>query len=210
MRKTFIAGVAVAALAAMTGAAAAQTAAPAPRGEARPHRLAGDADRDGRVTQAEFVDGRVARLTAMDANGDGAVSREEMQAAGQARRAERADRRFARLDADSNGAVSRAEFDAGMAAHGARGPRAERAGRGGGRHGPMRPGARDKAERGPVVIADARARLTEQFARLDANRDGMATADEQRAARRAWAEQRRERRASRPAQQPASPAPASE
>ena len=207
MRKTIIAGVAAAALA---GAAAAQTAAPPPRGEARPHRLAGDADRDGRVTQAEFVDGRVARLTAMDANGDGAVSREEMQAAGQARRAERADQRFARLDADSNGAVSRTEFDAGLAAHGARGPRAERAGRGGGRHGPMRPGARDKAERGPVVIADARARLTEQFARLDANRDGMATADEQRAARRAWAEQRRERRASRPAQQPASPAPASE
>lgn len=207
MRNTIIAGVAVAALAAMTGAAVAQTAAPAPRGEARPHRLAGDADRDGRVTQAEFVDGRLARLTAMDANGDGAVSREEMQAARQARRADMADRRFARLDADSNGSISRAEFDAGRAAHG---PRAERAGRGGGRHGPMRPGARDKAERGPVVIADARVKLTEQFARLDANRDGVVTADEQRAARRAWAEQRRERRAARPAQQPASPAPASE
>lgn len=156
MRKTIIAGVAATALAAMTGVAVAQTAAPAPRaGPERPHRLPGDADRDGRLTQAEFVDGRVARLTAMDADGDGTVTREEMRAAFEAKR-----------------------------------------------------------EPGPVVIAEARAKLMERFAVLDADHDGVATAQEMRAARASArpddGEARRERREHRRMQQPASPAPASE
>ena len=78
------------------------------------------------------------------------------------RRADRADRRFARLDADGDGAVTRTEFDA---ARGERGPRRDRLHR------------RAGADRGPVVIADRRAKLGERFARLDADSDGFVAAD---------------------------------
>jgi len=206
MRKTFIGGVAAVALAAVAGVASAQTPTPQPGAE-RVRPLRGDADNDRRLSQAEFVDGRLARLTAADANGDGSVTREEMRATMQARRAERADKRFARLDADGNGAITRAEFDA---ARSERGPRRDRA-HGGGRHHMMRVAHRDpRAERGPVVIADMRTKLTERFAKLDTNSDGFVAADEQRAARQAHREQRRERREARRMREPASPAPASE
>jgi hypothetical protein len=204
MRKTFIGGVAAVALAVVAGVAMAQTPAPQPGAE-RVRTLRGDADNDGRISQAEFVDGRLARLTAADANGDGSVTREEMRTVTQARRAERTDKRFAKLDADGNGAVTRAEFDT---ARSERGPRRDRAHGG---HRAMRVAPRgQRAERGPVVIADMRAKLTERFAKLDANSDGFVVADEQRAARQAHREQRRERREARRMREPASPAPASE
>lgn len=206
MRKTFIGGVAAVALAAVAGVASAQTPTPQPGAE-RVRPMRGDADSDGRISQAEFVEGRLARLTAADSNGDGSVTREEMQAVMQVRRAERADKRFAKLDADGNGAITRAEFDA---ARSERGPRRARA-QGGGRHHAMRSAHRgQRAERGPVVIADMRTKLTERFARLDANSDGFVAADEQRAARQAHREQRRERREARRMREPASPPPASE
>lgn len=210
MRKTFIGGVAAVALAAVAGVASAQAPAQNPAqqpGAERVRPMRGDADNDGRISQAEFVNGRLARLTAADANGDGSVTRAEMRRAMQARRAERADKRFARLDEDGNGAITRAEFDA---ARSERGPRRERA-HDGGRHHVMRVAHRgQRAERGPVIIADMRTKLTERFARLDANSDGFVAADEQRAARQAHREQRRERREARRMQQPASAAPASE
>ncbi len=223
MRTTFIGGVAALALAAVAGGALAQTPA-APRAtsqtHAQPHALRGDADRDGRLSQAEFVEARTSRLAAMDANGDGSVTREEMRAAMQARMAERASQRFAKLDADGDGAISRAEFDAGHAALG-EGPRPHRAmrhagGPRGGLHRGMNRGPRpgqhpDGArERGPVVIADVRARATEQFAKLDANGDGFVTAEEQRAAWRAGAQQRRAAWQARRQQQPSPQAPVSE
>lgn len=69
-------------------------------------------------------------------------------------------------------------------------------------------------ERGPVVIAEASAKLGERFDKMDADRNGVISADERRAAMSAQREQRQERRAARqaqrPAQQPASPVPASE
>jgi hypothetical protein len=206
MRKTFIGGVAAVALAAVAGLAMAQSPTPQPGAE-RVRPMRGDADDDGRISQAEFVDGRLARLTAADANGDGSVTREEMRTVMQTRRAERADKRFAKLDADGNGAITRAEFDT---ARSERGPRRDRA-HGGGRHHAMRVAHRgQRAERGPVVIADMRTKLTERFAKLDANSDGFVVAEEQRAARQAHREQRRERREARRMQQPASPASASE
>lgn len=209
MKKTIIGGVAAVALAAVAGVATAQPT-PQPDPE-RVRALRGDADNDGRISHAEFVDGRLTRLTAADANGDGSVSREEMQAVMQARRAEHADKRFAKLDANGDGSISRAEFDAGQAAGPERGARAERAARSGDvRHAMRGQRHRGQAERGPVVIADVRTRMTEQFAKLDANSDGFVTAEEQRAARMAHREQRRERREARRMQQPASPAPASE
>ena len=54
-----------------------------------------------------------------------------------------------------------------------------------------------KGERSPVVIAEARARAEEAFARLDANRDGVVTSDERRAAMEQVREQRQERREAR-------------
>lgn len=214
MRKTFLTGLSLIALAAVAGAATAQVP---PAGATAPHQARGEPNRQ--ITRAEFVDTRVARLTALDANRDGTVSVEERQAGMQARRAERADARFAKLDANSDGSISRAEFDAGHAA------RPERAGareghRGGPRHamrGPGRPGAEGRGpgrERGPVVISDVAAKLGERFDKMDGDRDGVISADERRTAMTAHrAErqaQRAERRAARPAQQPASPAPASE
>lgn len=212
MRKTFLSGLSIIALATVAGAAAAQTSTQAPAAPAAAHQR-GEAGRDRTLTRAQFVDTRVARLTALDANGDGSVSVEERQAAMQARRAERADARFAKLDANSDGSISRAEFDAGSAVRGERGMGAMRmAHRGGNRHAMRVRGPGRQA--GPVVISDVAAKLGEQFDKLDANRDGVVTADERRAAMTAMRARFQERRAARQAerqtQQPASPAPASE
>ncbi|WP_292077320.1 EF-hand domain-containing protein [Brevundimonas sp. UBA7838] len=213
MRKTFLTGLGVIALAAAAGAANAQVP-PAPVvGAPAPHHARADPNRQ--ITRAEFVDARIARLTALDTNRDGVVSPEERAAAMQARRAERAGDRFAKLDANSDGSISRTEFDAGHAARPDRGPRAERAGhREGRRGGAHRAICGQGRERGPVVIAEASAKLGERFDKMDADRDGVISADELRAAMSAQREQRQERRAARqaqrPVQQPASPVPASE
>jgi hypothetical protein len=187
MKRTLIVGGLTALTLVAGGAALAQQAPQDPPRAAR-----GDKDGDGRISKAEFVDGRVGRLSALDANRDGTVTPEEMQAGREARRAEGADRAFARMDADGNGAITRAEFDASRAERGER--RAERGERRGGR-GMHRGGRRGPGmERGPVVIAEARSRAEQGFARLDANGDGYVTAEERQAQRA----ERRERR-SRPA-----------
>ena len=200
MRKTILlGGLAALSLTVAGGVAVAQQTTqqqPAPR-HAR-----GDADGDGRVSRAEFVEARIARLTAADANRDGTVTAEERRAAMQARRAEHVAARFDRLDADKNGQISRDEFSA----RPERGPRGEGRMQRGGRHhgGPgMRGG--QKAERGPVVIAEARAKAEQAFARMDANSDGYVAADERRAAMQQMRQQRQERRAQRQAS-PSTPA----
>lgn len=175
---------------ALTGAANAQQ-----RGPGR-----ADADGDGRVSQAEFVSARTARLTEADANRDGAVSPEEAQAARQARRAERRGQMFTRLDADRNGAISQAEFEA------ARPERAGRAGQRMQRH--ERRAGRDM-ERGPVQIEQARTRATEGFARLDADRDGYLSEVERQAAPARMRQARQERRAQRQVEQGGASRPAS-
>lgn len=187
MKRTLIVGGLTALTLVAGGAALAQQAPQDPPRAAR-----GDKDGDGRISKAEFVDGRVGRLSALDANRDGTVTPEEMQAGREARRAQGADRAFARMDADGNGAITRAEFDASRAERGER--RAERGERRGGR-GMHRGGRRGPGmERGPVVIAEAQSRAEQGFARLDANGDGYVTAEERQAQRA----ERRERR-SRPA-----------
>ena len=189
MKRTLILG----GLAALTlgagGVALAQQAPQDPPRQAR-----GDKDGDGKVSKAEFVDGRTARLSALDTNRDGTVTAEEMQAGREARRAQGADRAFARMDGNGDGMITRAEFDAVRADRGER--RAERGERRGGRgmhRGPGGPRG-ERGERGPVVIAEAQARAEQGFARLDANGDGYVTAEERQAQRA----ERRERR-SRPA-----------
>ena len=156
------------------------------------------------MTQVAFVDARVARLTAADADNDGTVTVEERQAARQAKRADRADSRFDRLDANGDGSISRAEFDAPRQARAERGPRPERAGMRGARGNRGGERASRMAERGPVVIAEARAKAEQAFARMDADGNGVVTAAERQAVRGERRARMTERRAAR---QPA-PAPA--
>lgn len=191
MRTNIIGGLTVVALAAVAGVATAQQ--PAPARAVEP------------VARETFVAHRVDRLTSADANGDGSVSADEMRAARQARRTDKAESAFERLDADRDGMISRAEFDARATARAERGPRAHR-----GDH--ARPARAERAARGPVDIAEARAKAAEQFDRLDTDRDGVLSAAERQVGREAMREHRRdrmERRAARASEQ--SPqAPASE
>lgn len=209
MNKTlWIGGLAAVTLAA-AGSAVAQQAADRPQARA----MRADVDGDQRLSRAEFVDRRIERLTAADADRDGSVTRDEMRAATRARRADRADSRFDRLDADDDGVISKAEFDA-RREHRAgdragRGPR-----RGHGGHARHAGRERRMETRGPVVIAEARTKAETAFSRLDVDGDGYVTAGERQAARAGMREQRRERmaerRAARRAQQASPPAPASE
>lgn len=202
MRKSTLAAGTAAVLALLTaGSAMAQQA---------PRAARADADGDGRVSRAEFVDGRIARLTAIDANRDGSITVEERRSGIDTRRNQRVSARFETLDTDGNGAVSREEFTA------AREMRGDRAGRGG-RHGMRghrggwdghRGQGRQGAEApGPVTIAAVQARLTTRFDRVDADHDGFIAAEERNAARQAMRGQRHERRA---AHQASPSAPASE
>lgn len=186
--KTVLISACAAALMAVAGAATAQTPAPAVAPRI-------DADRDGRVSQAEFLS-RLDRMAARDANGDGSITADERRAAIQARRVERRDAVFARLDADSDGSISRAEFEA-------RPERAPRARMGGqhmrrmARHGAMGRAAA-RADR-TVDLAQARERMTQAFARLDKDGDGYLTAEERRESRMERRQHRREMRRPSPA-----------
>ena len=180
---------------AMSGAALAQTDSDGQRG----WRM----DPNARVSQAEFVDRRVARLTTMDANGDGVVAREEMQAQRQARMVERRSQMFERMDADSDGSITRAEYDAAhaqrMEQRAERGEAGERRG-GRGHRGAHRMGMRLDRDGQGVNIEQARQRATEQFARMDADGDGFVTGAEMRAQHEARRAERQARRAERRAQ----------
>lgn len=185
MNKYLIAGGAAALTLVLGAGAMAQQA-----GQDRTRR---DADGDGRISRAEFVDARLTRLRAADANGDGTVSVEELTAQRTAQRAEHANRMFARLDANSDGSITRAEFDAARTQRQAeraerregrmdRPHRAEGRMRGGQdrRGGPGGRGGPEAGERGPIVISQVEARLGEAFTRLDKNGDGVLTAQERR------------------------------
>lgn len=155
------------------------------------------------VSQADFVQRRVARLRAADANGDGQVTAEEMRAYAQARQAQARDAAFERLDANKDGVLSRAEFEA-------RAGRGDNAGRMGRRHvgarmGPAaRPGMARRAEaRFPLAIADAERKAADAFARMDANHDGVLSGEERRAQMR---QKRQERRSGAPSASPSAPA----
>jgi len=149
------------------------------------------------VTRAQFVARRVDWLTALDANKDGVVSPEEMRAGMQARRAERTTAMFDRLDTNKDGQISHAEFEArGSAGRAGRPEASPRAGpRAGHARVEMRRGP--QGQRGPIVIAEARTKAEQAFAHLDANHDGVVTADERRATRVAARQNRVENRAER-------------
>lgn len=89
-----------------------------------------DADGNGAVTLEEMQAAGENRFAAADANGDGALSRDELLAQGQERVETRVDQMLERVDADGDGQVTLAEMEA------AREDRGDRGGRGHGRRGP--------------------------------------------------------------------------
>ncbi|HRO32589.1 MAG TPA: EF-hand domain-containing protein [Brevundimonas sp.] len=170
--KTIVTAACTAALLLTAGVAAAQQTTP----QNAPARMARvDADRDGRLSQAEYL-ARFDRMAAMDANGDGVVSADERRAAMQARRGQQRTAAFDRLDADKDGVISRAEFEA----RPDRAPRARMMRRQGPRRG------------GDLNLAQARERAVQAFARMDRDGDGYVSADERR-------QSRQERRQASPA-----------
>lgn len=194
MKKTImIGGMVAVTFAALAGGAMAQQA------EAnRPARAQAE------MTQAAFVDARVARLTAADANNDGSVTTEERQAAHQAKRAERSEGRFTRMDTNGDGSISRAEFDAPRRAE--RAPRPDRVGMRGPQGDRQARRAARMENRGPVVIAEARAKAEQAFTRMDTDGNGTVTAAERQAVRGERRARMTERRAAR--QTPPAPATA--
>jgi Ca2+-binding EF-hand superfamily protein len=66
-----------------------------------------DANADGQITAEDIEARRTARFAALDADGNGQVSLAEFQAEASARAAERAATVFERLDADGDGILSR-------------------------------------------------------------------------------------------------------
>jgi hypothetical protein len=169
-------------------AAVAQQGAPAPlKGDHRGHGGPGgfgllqfDANADGKLTKAEFDNAQRTRFNELDGNKDGFATREEMQAAFDARRANGGKERFAILDTDKNGQLSASEFEAARErGPGPDGPRMRMGGRGG-PDGPGRPGGPggfgrggpDADNDGRISFAEFTARGSEGFARADANKDG--------------------------------------
>ena len=149
-----------------------------------------DANKDGKLTKAEATTAAEQVFAKMDLNGDGKVTKEERGAL----RQKRFDDRFAKLDTDRNGQVSKAEFQAQREARQEKVAewRAKKGGPDGpgmgGRHhrgGKMRGGmwGVDGDKDGTITRAEFMARPLAMFDRADANKDGVVTAEEMKAAR---------------------------
>ena len=135
----------------------------------------GDTDGDQRISREEFLARHLQRFDRGDQNRDGTVTGDEMQAAHAARRAEIRGRMFDRLDADSDGSISRAEFEA---------QAGQREGRRGDHHRRGRRGwGHVEVAADGVTRAEAEARATARFARMDADGDGYVTAADREARR---------------------------
>lgn len=185
--KTSLLAGALVALAAGT-AAAAQPEPPA-RGPAA------EITRDQAVARAD------ARFQRMDANRDGRVTAEELRQLGQARMAERGERRaerqervFDRLDRNRDGQISRQEFAQARALRrGRAGPGGARGMRGmrGGRMAMRGLAGRLLGEDGVLTADEFRRQALQRFERIDANRDGRISADERRGLRDRFRQDRR-------------------
>lgn len=125
-----------------------------------------------------------------DANGDGIVTRAEVDAD--------VAKRFARMDVNKDGKVDKADREAAMAARGGEGGEGKRGGgkrgegkRGGGKGGERGPMRADADGDGAVTLAEMRAAAGRRFDRVDADKDGKLTAAEREAARGMRGEGRR-------------------
>lgn len=72
-----------------------------------------DSDGDGQITREEVEAFRADRFATFDADGDGALTEEEWIAGHETLARDRMNRRFGQLDGDGDGTVSADEFDAG-------------------------------------------------------------------------------------------------
>jgi len=163
-----------AAQAVVTNTASAAPAAKAPAPTAKPAAPAA-------ITRADLLKQLETRFQAIDANKDGLVTKEELDAADktmvqrvQAGRAKKRTELFNRLDTNKDGQLSRAEFDAGDK---------------------MRVVAEDSAttiskldtnKDGKLSAAELQAPALADFNRLDTNKDGVLSAGE-RPRRGGWA-----------------------
>jgi hypothetical protein len=161
----------------------------------------GDKDHKGArgpQTRAEVTAKVKEHFAKLDANKDGAITKEEAEAFKTARRAEWRDKKFAAIDADKNGQISRQEFDA---------PRGDRDGRDGGDKGRRWGGGHghhggkgmmggrmfakaDVNNDGKVTLSEATGKALEAFDRADANKDGTVTPEERRAGWQKWKDER--------------------
>ena len=165
---------------------------------------------DGRPTppktRAEAQARAVEHFKKADTNGDGFVTKAEVDASRNAMRAKFAEKReerrsdhFAMLDKDKNGALSKDEFTApraemrdGKRGHGRGGWNKHGGGFGmGGRWLDMVDGNKD----GKVTLAEAQTAGLARFDKVDTNRDGTISPEEQQAARQAMRAKWQERRA---------------
>lgn len=69
-----------------------------------------DANRDGAISRAEFIDARRARFAKMDRNGDGYFSDSDLPRIARKRAGDRIDRLMSGLDRDRDGRLGRDEF----------------------------------------------------------------------------------------------------
>lgn len=159
----------------------------------------------GDVTLEQMQQRSTERFQRLDRNGDGQVTKAEMEAQREARR----DARFARMDTNNDGALTQAELETardqrqkmrgerrGKRAErrgqpGQRGMRGMRMGRGGGFD------RLDANGNGSVTLAEFQAPQVERFQRIDANNDGTLTQAERQAAREQMRANRQNRRANR-------------
>lgn len=140
-----------------------------------------DADKDGKITKAEYEASRAAEFKTADKNGDGFIDKDEFAAYGDQRRTEFVERMFARLDKNGDGKLTADELAAGRGKgdRAGRGERRERAGR-------INFERADAAKKGYLTLEDLtklrsarfEAALKKRFEGLDTNRDGKLTADE--------------------------------
>lgn len=110
-KKTFIAAISAMALAVAAGGVLAKERA----GAGAPQFSALDADGDGQVTRSEMDAHRASRLLEADRDGDGLLSLAELQADGRARADDRAEQMLERHDENGDGLLAPDEMGEGRA-----------------------------------------------------------------------------------------------
>lgn len=148
-----------------------------------------DADGNGTITRAEIQAQVSERFAKADANGDGVLNDTD--------KAARMGQMFDRMDTDKNGSISRAEFTAAHSAMGGGHEGMDHAKMGGGERGGPHMGRRggggagmmlrmaDANKDGAVTRDEATAAALMHFDRMDANKDGQVTKTERQAAMQA-------------------------
>lgn len=146
-----------------------------------------DTSGDGVVTFTEFAAHADTRFNTADADANGFVTKDERKAAKQANMAERRAAKFAKTDANSDGVLTLAEIEARTEAK--RAERTERTGerpsrkdrvKGEGKRGQKKTNrvSPDTDGDGQVSFAEHTVSVQAKFTKLDANADGVLSADE--------------------------------